>query len=376
MPALIESMTEAVSTENTCRELTITREGAAGRIVLGRPRALNAINGAMRAEIAAAIPRFARDPNVYAMTIKSDVPGVFSVGGDLRELSLAARERPEDARKHLAADYRLSWLLECFSKPTISLMNGIVMGSGVGLTMYGTHRVAGEDYKFAMPETGVGFFPDVGLAWVFARMPGHVGMYLGLTGNQIGRADAYRLGIVTHCIPVSQFQEIEAGLQAADPVDPLLDDRHEDPGPGELEHYREVIERCFSGDTVEEIFERLAEAARRSGAESSWCADVLATLKKRAPTALKVTHRHIREAAFRDLRQTLMLDYRVACRAIEAHDFHEGVRALLIDKDRNPRWQPRHVNDVTDAMLERFFAFRPGQELILPTRQEMQAARI
>ncbi|MGB3719435.1 MAG: enoyl-CoA hydratase/isomerase family protein [Proteobacteria bacterium] len=369
-------MTEAVSTESAYRELTITREGAAGRIVLNRPRALNALNDAMRAEITAAIPGFARDPNIYALTIKSAVPGVFSVGGDLRELSTAARERSEDARKYLAADYRLNWLLECFSKPTISLMNGLAMGSGVGLTMYGTHRVAGEDYKFAMPETGVGFFPDVGLAWVFARMPGHVGMYLGLTGRQIGRADAYRLGIVTHCIRATQFEEIEAGLQAADPVDPLLDDRHEDPGRGELEPYSEVIERCFSADTVEEIFERLEQAARGGGTEGAWCADVLATLKKRSPTALKVTHRHIREAAFRDLRQTLMLDYRLACRAIETHDFHEGVRALLIDKDKNPQWRPTHVKDVTDTMLDRFFAFRPGQELILPTRQEMQAARV
>lgn len=330
----------------------------------------------MRAEVAEAIPAFARDPGVYALVIRSAVPQVFSAGGDLLELMEAARERPEEARRLLAQDYALSWLLECFSKPTVSLVDGVVMGSGAGLTLYGTHRVAGEHFGFAMPETRIGFFPDVGLAWVFARMPGQVGMYLGLTGRRIGRADAYRLGLVTHCIPADRFPEIEAGLSAADPVDPLLDDRHEDPGTGELEPYREVLERCFGGESVEEIFARLAEEARRDGAAGAWCADVLAELKQRSPTALKVTFRHIREAAFRDLRQTLMLDYRLACRFIETHDFHEGVRSLLVDKDQQPHWSPRHVSDVTDAMVDRFFAYQPGRELILPTRQEMQAARV
>lgn len=365
-----------VSDKVPCGELTISREGAAGVIVLDRPAARNAISGRMRDAIAEAIPKLARDPGVYALVIRSAVPQVFSAGGDLRELSQAARDRPEDARRLLAQDYALSWLLECFSKPTVSLVDGLVMGSGAGLILYGTHRVAGEQYGFAMPETGVGFFPDVGLAWVFARMPGHVGAYLGLTGRRIGRADAYRLGLVTHCIPAAHFGEIEAGLSAADPVDPLLDDRHEDPGPGELEPHRETLDRCFDGESVEEILARLDEAARRGGAAGAWCADVLAELRQRSPIALKVTLRHIREAAFRDLRQTLMLDYRLGCQCIETHDFHEGVRALLVDKDRQPRWSPQHVGDVTEAMVERFFSYHPGRELILPTRQEMQAARI
>lgn len=365
-----------VSSKAPCGELTILREGAAATIILDRPKARNAISEAMRTAVAEAIPKLARDPGVYAVVIRSAVPQVFSAGGDLVELSQAARERPEDARRLLAHDYALSWLLECFSKPTVSLVDGLVMGSGAGLILYGTHRVAGEQYGFAMPETGVGFFPDVGLASVFARMPGHIGLYLGLTGRRIGRADAYQLGLVTHCIPAARFGEIEAGLSAADPVDPLLDDRHEDPGPGEIEPHRETLDRCFGGESVEEILERLDETARRGGVAGAWCADVLAELGQRSPTALKVTFRHIREAAFRDLRQTLMLDYRLGCRFIETHDFREGVRALLVDKDRQPRWSPRHAADVTEAMVDRFFAFQPGRELVLSTRQEMQAARI
>lgn len=365
-----------VSNTAPCGELTILREGAAAIIVLDRRKVRNAISDAMRTAVAETIPKLARDPGVYALVIRSAVPKVFSAGGDLLELSRAARERPEDARRSLAQDYALSWLLECFSKPTVSLADGLVMGSGAGLILYGTHRVAGEQYGFAMPETGVGFFPDVGLASVFARMPGHVGLYLGLTGRRIGRADAYRLGLVTHCIPAARFGEIEAGLSAADTVDPLLDDRHEDPGPGELEPRREALDYCFGSESVEEIVARLDETARRGGAAGAWCAEVLAELRQRSPTALKVTFRHIREAAFRDLRQMLMLDYRLGCRFIETHDFHEGVRALLVDKDRQPRWSPPHVGDVTPAMVDRFFAFQPGGELTLPTRQEMQAARI
>lgn len=366
----------SVSTTKPCGDLAIALEGAAATMTLNRPQALNAISGPMRLEIAAAIPRFARDPGVYALIIRSATAGAFSAGGDLRELSQAAREAPERARQLLADDYRMIWLLECFSKPTISLIDGLIMGSGAGLTLYGTHRVAGESFAFAMPETGVGFFPDVGLAWVFARMPDEIGLYLGLTGRRIGRADAYRLGLVTHCIPASRFGEIEASLRTADPVDPLLDDRHEDPGPGEIAPYRDVLQRCFACGSVEEIIERLGDEAQRGGAAGAWCEGVLQELKQRSPTALKVSFRHIREAAFRDLRQTLMLDYRLGCRFLESHDLHEGVRALLIDKDRRPRWSPAHLSQVTDALVDRFFAFQPGRELILPTRQEMQAARV
>ena len=148
------------------------------------------------------------------------------------------RSRKAEAVKSLAAEYSLNWLLECFTKPTVSLIDGVVVGSGVGISLYGTHRVAGERYRFAMPETGIGLFPDDGVSWAFARMPDEIGMYLALTGRAIGRADAYRLGLATHCIPAARFGEIAAALAAADTVDDLLDERHDDPGPGELEALR------------------------------------------------------------------------------------------------------------------------------------------
>jgi enoyl-CoA hydratase len=284
-----------------------------------------------------------------------------------------AREDKAKAREACAQEYALNWLHECFSKPTISLIDGPVMGSGVGITQYGTHRVAGEGYRFAMPETAIGLFPDVGAAWFLSRMPDAIGMYLALTGRSIGRADAYALGVLTHCIPAQRFEEIRSALIETWPVDPLLDSRQVDPGPRELAPYAAHIARYFSAESVEEILDRLA---RIDGPDRDWAQGVIADLKARSPLSLKVTYRHIRDARAFDLRQTLQVDYRLACRFLDGHDFYEGVRAALVDKDGAPRWRPDRLDDVTPAMVEDYFASMGDSEMVLPTRQEMQAARV
>jgi enoyl-CoA hydratase len=246
------------------------------------------------------------------------------------------------------------------------------MGGGVGISLYGTHRVAGEGYKFAMPETGIGLFPDVGTCHVFARMPGHIGAYLGLTGRTIGRADAFELGLVTHCISASQFDEIKAQLSQAEPVDPVLDDRHVAPGDGELAAKRKTIEHCFGANTVEDIVARLRGV---SGADKDWADTVATELLGRSPLSLKITLRHIREAAGLDLRETLHRDYRLGCHCLVANDFTEGVRAVLIDKDAAPKWKPARLEDVTSAMVDTYFNDAAPAEAVLPTRTDMQAAR-
>ncbi len=354
-------------------ELMVEQRGSLAIITLNRPRALNALNAAMRRVLAAAYPRFARDPQTYAVVIQSASEKAFSAGGDVRELVRWGRDNRDEARRAFAEEYALDWLHECFSKPTISLIDGPVMGSGVGITLYGTHRVAGERYKFAMPECAIGLFPDVGVAYTLSRLPDAIGMYLGLTGRAIGAADAYALGLVTHCIPAQRYEEIKAALADTWPVDPLLDERHIDPGPRELARYTGLIARCFSAATVEEI---MAQLGTIDGAERPWAEGVIADLKARSPLSLKVTHRHIRDAGAFDLRQTLQVDHRLACRFLEGNDFYEGVRAALIDKDGKPRWQPDRLEDVTPAMVEDYFASMGSGELMLPTRQEMQAARV
>jgi enoyl-CoA hydratase len=326
----------------------------------------------MRAQIAEAFRRWARDPQVYAVIVASATDRAFCAGGDIKEIVEWAKSRPVDARRSLAEEYALNWQLDCFSKPTVSLIDGTVMGSGVGISLYGTHRIAGERYRFAMPEVGIGLFPDDGVSFAFAAMPDEIGMYLALTGRAIGRADAYRLGLATHCIPAARFAEIEAAIRDADPVDPVLDGRHEDPGPGELEPLRPAIARCFAADTVEGIVGRLSA---EQGEHAAWAQGVLAELARHSPTSLKIAHRHIRSLVGADLRTTLIRDYRLACRCLEAHDFTEGVRAALIDRDRSPKWHPSRLEDVSEAMLASYFAPLGADDLTLASRAEMQAVR-
>ncbi len=362
-----------MAVEEAAEDLVVETRGSLAIITLNRPRALNALSAGMRRKLAAAYPRFARDPQNYAVVIQSASEKAFCAGGDVRELVRWGRENRAEARRAFAEEYALDWLHECFSKPTISLIDGPVMGSGVGITLYGTHRVAGERYRFAMPETAIGLFPDVGTAYALARMPSEIGMYLGLTSRSIGAADAYALGLVTHCIASAGYEEIKTALIDTWPVDPLLDERHVDPGPGELASLAGAIAGCFSAATIEEIIARL-NALR--GSEREWAQGVVADLGARSPLSLKVTQRHIRDASALDLRQTLQVDHRLACRFLEGHDFYEGVRAALIDKDGKPRWSPARLEDVTAAMVEDYFAPMGEGELMLPTRQEMQAARV
>lgn len=363
---------DAAAAESS-EDLTIETRGSLAVITLNRPRALNALDVGMHRELAATYPRLAREAQNYATLIQSASDKVFSAGADVRELVRVAQGDKSAARRAFAEEYSLDWLHECFSKPTISLIDGPVMGSGVGITLYGTHRVAGLRYRFSMPETAIGLFPDVGTAYTFARMPGAVGMYLGLTGRSIGPADALALGLVTHCIPAEHFSAIKSALADTWPVDPLLDERHVDPGPRELAPHLDVIARCFMAPTVEQILDRLQSAAT---AGSEWAQGVIADLRARSPLSLKVTQRHIRDAGARDLRQTLQIDYRLACHFLDGHDFYEGVRAALIDKDGKPHWQPARIEDVSAAMVEDYFAPMGADELVLPTRVEMQAARV
>ena len=352
--------------------ITTKIEGAAGIVTLNRPRALNALTNAMRAEMAAAFAAWTRDPQVYAALIESATDRAFCAGGDVREMIELGKAQPLEARRGLAAEYALNWQIDCFTKPTVSLMDGVVMGSGVGITLYGTHRVASERYRFAMPETGIGLFPDVGVSWAFARMPDAIGMYLALTGRAIGRADAYRLGLVTHCVASARLGEVRTAICDADPVDPVLDSRHEDPGPGEIDALRPAIARCFGQDSVEAIVAALE--AERGGSET-WARETLVALQRGSPTSLKITHRHVHMARTWDLSATLKQDFRLASRFLQQHDFHEGVRAVLVDRDHAPKWRPDRLDLVTEEAIAAYLAPLGPDELVLATRAEMQAVR-
>lgn len=353
--------------------IRIARRHAAGCVELARPERCNALTLGMRRALAAAYPRFARDPMIYAAVIRSVAEHVFSAGADLRELIELVQGEDRAALWRAVGDaLGLCWQHECFSKPTVSLIDGAVMGGGVGISLFGTHRVAGESYRFASPETGIGLAPSNGLCHALARLPGSIGVYLALTGYAISRADAFRLGLATHCIAARHFDEIERHIASADPVDAVLDPLHRDPGPGDLVALEPVIGRCFSAPSVEEIIGRL-EAER--GSHETWARELAARLRRRSPLALKVAHRLLAKAGGLDLRGVLELDYRVTCRMIEAQDFRQGAQAALSPTQRAPAWNPARLEDVNETMVSNVFPPSADLVLALPNRDEMQARR-
>ncbi len=349
------------------------RRGAVHSLTLNRPSALNAFDDEMRQIIADAIPAIARNPDIYVVVLKSASPKAFCAGGDVRVLTRTAVTDIERVKAYFRSEYALNWLLDCFSKPTVSLIDGICMGSGAGLSCYNTHRVAGDGYRFSMPEAAIGLFPDVGVSHVLARMPWPLGLYLGLTGRVVERADAHRLGLATHCISSDAFGMIVEQLSDAQPIDPLLDGLHRDQPAGPLQNEAGMIEELFSSDTLEGIMHNLETA---SGAARHFAQKTLADLKAKSPMSLAITDRHIRMTRHLDLRETLIQDYRLAVRCLEDRDFYEGVRAALIDKDHRPVWSPGALADITETMIERYFRSLGDDDLTLPTRVEMQAARV
>ena len=345
--------------------ISLIRQGAVAIVELRRRERRNALSRAMQAELASWPPRLARDAGNYATLIRSAVDGVFSVGGDVREILSLAEADVASARAALAAELTLCWLLECYTKPTISLIDGAVMGTGVGISLYGTHRVAGEGYRFSMPETAIGYVPDCGISHAFARMPPGIGLYLGLTGIEVGPADALALGLATHCIPREAFAAIEQHLADADPVDPVLDSRHRQSPRGPLTEHAARIARYFHAPSLAEIMSRLDNPEPE---DRAWATETLATLRARAPLALGLTFCAIRNAAALDLRETLIQDYRLAWRLVVDPDFREGATAALIEKGRRPRWRHARAEDVPEAAIGEFFAPLGENELWLPAR--------
>ncbi len=364
--------TEAGISSDGTLGLVMSRSNAVGIATLNRPARRNAISQDMQTELVGWYRRLARDPGIYAASLASALDGVFSVGGDVREIVELGRQDIAKAREALASELRLCWQHECFSKPTIALIDGVVMGTGVGITLYGTHRVAGEGYRFCMPETAIGYVPDCGVAHAFARMPSGIGLYLGLTGADVGPADALALGLATHVIPRAEHAALLSQIADADPVDPVLDARHRDPGVGPLTQAATRIARYFDETSLEAILARLEKPHAE---DRDWATATATTLRSRSPLALALTFRSIVNAAGLDIRETLAQDFRLAWHLAADADFHEGVRAALIDKDRRPKWRHRRIEDVPADLVEGYFAPLAGDELALPLRREMEAAR-
>ncbi|HEY5379126.1 MAG TPA: enoyl-CoA hydratase/isomerase family protein [Pseudolabrys sp.] len=348
-------------------DMLFERRGAAGLITLNRPQALNAVTHAMVLALRAQLDAWGDDPAITRVVIMAAGERAFSAGGDIRALyDLGKAGRHDEALQFWRDEYPLNAAIKNFRKPYVALIDGIVMGGGVGVSVHGSHRVAGDRYTFAMPEVGIGFFPDVGATWFLPRMPGERGAYCALTGERFGIADAVGGGIATHRIPSARFGALLDGLTGTVSVDALLSAFSEAPGEGPIMARHGAIDRLFAGGRVEDILAALDSEASSKSADAEWAGKTAAVLRTKSPLSLKLALAQVRRGKEWDFAACMRAEFRIVSRIIHGHDFYEGVRAVIVDKENKPRWQPATLAEVSDAEVERHFAPLGEDELPLP----------
>jgi enoyl-CoA hydratase len=339
-------------------EVIVASEGGCGRITLNRPKALHALTLAMCEEIIEALLAWESDPAIAAIVIDHSGPRGFCAGGDVRLLYEDLRGDGKAAREFFRTEYRMDHLLFGLRKPTACFMDGIVMGGGAGLAMACRYRIATEATVFAMPETGIGLFPDVGGGWFLSRLAGCTGEWLALTGARLDGADCLVLGLATHYVPRDALDDAKTQiLSTPHQIEVILRETSVAPPPARIADLRGDIDRLFGAARIEDI------AAKLKSDPSPWAAGQLAEIEKKSPRSCKVALRQLREgrslARFSD---NMRMEYRIAARIIRKPDFIEGVRAFLIDKDNRPRWSPPRFEDVTTGEIEAIFAPLPAEE--------------
>lgn len=333
-------------------------DGGAGVISLNRPSALHALTLDMVHAMTAKLQAWAGDGAVQCIIIDHAEGRGFCAGGDIRFLQESALVGGESGRKFFHDEYQLNHLLFTYPKPVIAFMDGITMGGGVGISQPAKYRIATENTRFAMPETGIGLFPDVGGGWHLSRLPGRVGQYLALTGARIDGADCLAVGLATHYLPSASLGSVKAAI-AANPgnVEAILNEASVGAPLAKIVESRPQIERMFASDICEEIF----AALEKDGGE--WATKELAGLRTKSPQTCKVTLRQLSHGArFADFADNMRMEYRIAARVLTRHDFIEGVRAVIIDKDNAPHWNPATLEGVADTLLDEIFAPLPADQ--------------
>ncbi|MGY6568009.1 MAG: enoyl-CoA hydratase/isomerase family protein [Salinarimonas sp.] len=339
--------------ENSTQEPEVICEpvGHAGMITLNRPQALNALTLGMVRAIREALDTWANDPAISCVVIQGAGEKAFCAGGDIRRLVEAGKEgRTEEALSFWREEYELNALIADYPKPYVALIEGICMGGGVGVSLHGSHRVAGERYLFSMPEVGIGFFPDVGASYVLPRLPGRTGIYLALTGARLKSADALALGLATHAVSTDDFDAVRRKLQAGEDVDSTLAGFARELPEPPIEALRAMIDRVFDEGSVAEIIADL----EFEGSEAA--SGIAKTMQGKSPTSLSIAFEQMRRGASMDFREAMRMEYRIVSRILDGKDFYEGVRAVLIDKDQNPQWDPATLDEVAADAIEAYFA--------------------
>jgi len=349
-------------------DILFERRGAAGHVLLNRPKALNTLTYEMCTALHAQLDLWAADDTVRLVILEGAGEKAFCAGGDIRKLYDICRGGGAYPAMFFADEYRLNAAIKAYPKPYIAIMDGIVMGGGVGVSVPGSHRVLTERTMCAMPETAIGFFPDVGGNWFLARTPQFAGIYLGLTGARMNAADAIYAGFGDCMVPSDKGANVVTALcehqysgDAHGDVDAILDQFTADPGMNSLQAIAEdVIKPIFSLDRLEDMLAALDSLGTDFGGKTA------STIRRHSPVALKVTRAAIRKAYKMEFNEVLEMEYRLAMRFMGAQDFYEGVRAAVIDKDRAPKWLPAKLEDVSDETVSGYFKrLAPEKELSL-----------
>jgi enoyl-CoA hydratase len=346
-------------------DILFERRGTAGLVTLNRSNALNAVTGAMVRALARKLIEWEVDRAVTRVILTAAGGRAFSAGGDLRALyDLGRAGRYEEALNFFREEYALNTCIKRFRKPYVALIDGIVMGGGVGVSVHGSHRVAGDKFVFAMPEVGIGFFPDVGGTWFLPRLPSELGTYCALTGERLASADGVAAGIATHRVDSGRFPELLEALCGAVPVDAILAAFAQPAGEGPVMAQRAAIDRLFARDRVEDILAAL-DAPAAHGIDAPFASAAAALMRTKSPTSLKIALAQMRRGRVLDFAACMRTEFRIVSRVLHGHDVYEGIRAVIIDKDQKPRWQPPTLEAVSAAEVERHFA-PLARELELP----------
>lgn len=343
-------------------DVLISVEGGVGRIRLNRPKAIHALTREMCDAMSNALLEWLHEPAVEVVLIDHAEGRGFCAGGDVVMLARSGNEDASDAKRFFFAEYRLNHLLFTYPKPTVAIMDGITMGGGVGISQPCDIRIATENTRLAMPETGIGLFPDVGGGWYLSRLPGRVGQFMVLTGARLDGAECYYLNLATHYVEQAALEElVERIMKAPERAKGALGAASSPAPEAKIEQNLPQITRLFASDGLEEVLAAL------EAEENDWARTELATVRSKSPLSCKVSLRLLAEggqrAAFAD---EMKAEYALAGRVVRTHDFREGVRALLIDKDNSPMWDPATPEEVTDEMLDILFAPLPGTEAWTP----------
>jgi enoyl-CoA hydratase len=343
-------------------EVRVAQQGRLGRLTLNRPKALHALTEAMCATMIQALLAWRDDPAIDLVLLDHAGPRGFCAGGDIRMLAQSGLGDGAQARSFFATEYRLNHLLFTYPKPVIAFMDGLVMGGGAGVALPCRYRIATENTVFAMPETGIGLFPDVGGGWHLPRLPGKAGLWLALTGARLGAADCLALGLATHHVESGQVEALKTAIRGRtdrlQQLDQLLARFDVPTGPAPFMAQAASVDRLFAGDSVEAIL----AALRADG--SAWAMEQLQVLSAKSPQSLKVAYRQLAlGAAATDFAEHMAMEFRIGARLVHRHDFLQGVRAVIVAKDNDPRWFPTDLAAVPEAVIDQIFA-------PLPTDQE------